>query len=269
MQVPPFGMVFDEGVSEDCLSLNVFARVRSVTDSALVPVIVFIHGGYGSRGGSPDPRWDGLGTVEMSIQPIVVVTFNYRLGILGMGAHPSLPSLESPPGIADQRAVLVWVREHIGRFGGDASRVTLAGWSFGSDCVSYHLAQRQSWPLYSRAVMLSAPGLAGPWYHSQTSDDAAQSFGRVASILGCRHGMVTNVSCMRAVPAASLVAPALHDPYGFYPPSGVYVAAFPTARLVERGELASKPLVIGFNRDEYCTCPRATVRSTPPAPRLL
>ena len=98
-------------VSEDCLFLNVWAP----TDSRDAPVFVWIHGGSLTTGAGSEPMYDGA---KLAAQGLVVVTINYRLGVLGYLAHPEL-SEESPDGVSgnygllDQIAALRWVQDNI------------------------------------------------------------------------------------------------------------------------------------------------------------
>ena len=117
--------------SEDCLYLNVWTpRLRA---DANLPVMVWIHGGGNVEGSQ---EWPPLGPALAS-HGVVVVTINYRLGVLGYLAHPEL-SAESPDhvsgnyGLLDQMAVLRWVKQNIRGFGGDPERVTVFGASSGS-----------------------------------------------------------------------------------------------------------------------------------------
>ncbi len=111
--------------SEDCLSLNVWTPE---IDGARRPVMVWVHGGAFVTGSSAVPLYRGGMLAREG--DVVVVTINYRLGILGFLAHPALEEpdqawLDGQPwsgfgnwGLADQVAALRWVRDHISRFGG-------------------------------------------------------------------------------------------------------------------------------------------------------
>ncbi|KAE8748914.1 Carboxyl/Cholinesterase 22 [Frankliniella occidentalis] len=121
--------------SEDCLYLNVYTpKLPSNSDpSPALPVYVFIHGGvfqYGS--GSAQ----GLGPDFLVAQDIIVVTMNYRLGVLG---YLSLDTEEVPGnlGLKDALYALKWVNKNIAAFGGDPSKVTLGGQSSGGVSASW------------------------------------------------------------------------------------------------------------------------------------
>jgi para-nitrobenzyl esterase len=120
--------------SEDCLYLNVWTP--GVDESALKPVMVWIHGGAFKLGASHLTMFSGL---PLAQKGAVVVSFNYRLGNLGFFAHPALEQ-ESPAGpvnfgLLDQIAALEWVQRNIAKFGGDSSNVTIFGQSAGGVSV--------------------------------------------------------------------------------------------------------------------------------------
>ncbi|XFE74055.1 carboxylesterase family protein [Algoriphagus halophilus] len=129
-----------DGLSEDCLYLNVWTPADRNTKN--LPVLVYFYGGGYVAGDGSEPRYNGE---AMAQKGIVVVTVNYRLNVFGFLAHPEL-SAESPYqasgnyGLLDQMASLKWVQENIEAFGGDPNQVTIAGESAGSISVSYQMA---------------------------------------------------------------------------------------------------------------------------------
>ncbi|HKU44412.1 MAG TPA: carboxylesterase family protein, partial [Polyangiales bacterium] len=115
--------------SEDCLTLNVYAP----NAGAKLPVMVFVHGGAFVGGGSI--QYDAQRLSEQG--KVIVVTFNYRLGALGLFAHPALDAVRgtAPSGndaLRDQQLALAWVKANIESFKGDPANVTLFGESAGS-----------------------------------------------------------------------------------------------------------------------------------------
>jgi para-nitrobenzyl esterase len=147
------------GLSEDCLYLNVWTPAkRNVKD---LPVLVYFYGGGNVAGDGSEPRYDGE---SMSKKGIVVVTCNYRLNVFGNFAHPEL-SAESPQkvsgnyGYFDQIAALKWVQKNIAIFGGDPKKVTIAGESAGSIAVSYQMASPLAKGLIMGAIGESGAGI--------------------------------------------------------------------------------------------------------------
>jgi para-nitrobenzyl esterase len=140
------------GMSEDCLYLNVWTPADRNTKN--LPVLVYFYGGGFVAGDGSEPRYDGA---SMARKGIVAVTVNYRLNIFGNFVHPEL-SAEAPYkasgnyGLLDQSAALRWVRDNIAAFGGDPKRVTIAGESAGSMSVSVQMASPLSRDLIAGAI---------------------------------------------------------------------------------------------------------------------
>ena len=144
-QDPPF--------SEDCLYLNVWTPSLAATEPQ--PVLVWIHGGSNKAGWSFEPNYDGENLAANG--NVVVVTIAYRLGVFGFFSHPSLRGSPAPAnfGLLDQIAALHWVRQHIRAFGGDPTRVTVAGESAGAADIGYLLASPLARGLFARAISQS------------------------------------------------------------------------------------------------------------------
>lgn len=118
--------------SEDCLHLNIYTPASVARDPTKLPVIMFIHGeSYEWNSGN---AYDG--SVLASYGNVVVVTINYRLGILGF-----LPAMDGASrannGLLDQIAALHWIHENIDVFGGDHRNVTILGHGHGAACVNF------------------------------------------------------------------------------------------------------------------------------------
>lgn len=141
-----------EGLSEDCLYLNVWTPAKRNTKD--LPVLVYYYGGGFVAGDASEPRYDGE---SMAKKGIVVVTVNYRLNIFGCLALPEL-SAEAPYkasgnyGLLDQVAALKWVQKNIAAFGGNPKKVTIAGESAGSISVSELMASPLSKNLIAGAI---------------------------------------------------------------------------------------------------------------------
>lgn len=141
-----------DGMSEDCLYLNVWSPAKSASEK--LPVLVYFYGGGFAAGDGSESRYDGE---NMAKKGIVTLTVNYRLGIWGFFSHPELTK-ESPNrasgnyGLLDQNAALKWVQANISKFGGDPKRVTIAGESAGSIAVSAQMASPLSKGLIAGAI---------------------------------------------------------------------------------------------------------------------
>ena len=143
-------IIEDTGYSEDCLSLNVYAKTDGTADK---PVIVYVHGGGFTSGGSSCDVYDGTYIAE---NDVVYVTINYRVGVMGFMATDELTEegngTSGNYGVLDVIKALQWVQDNIATFGGDASNVTLMGQSAGSGMIQAVLASPQSEGLVSKAL---------------------------------------------------------------------------------------------------------------------
>ncbi|RDH10940.1 carboxylesterase family protein, partial [Tsukamurella pulmonis] len=146
----------------ECLNLNVWAP----EGAERLPVFVWIHGGAFRNGSGRSGYYDGAAFAR---DGVVCVTINYRLGALGFldtgDAHTNL-------GLRDQIMALQWVRENIAAFGGDPSRVTVAGESAGAMSVGSLLGSPLAQGLFAQAVLQSGAG------HHALSRETAQKVTR-------------------------------------------------------------------------------------------
>ncbi|MFD4241723.1 carboxylesterase/lipase family protein [Streptomyces sp. NPDC058525] len=132
---------------EDCLSVNVWTP--DPAPAARLPVMVWIHGGALTRGSSAVPVYDGSAFAR---DGVVLVSLNYRLGVLGYGLFPDAPANR---GLLDQIAALEWVRDNIAAFGGDPARVTVFGESAGAISIGALLAAPRAAGLFAQAALES------------------------------------------------------------------------------------------------------------------
>uniref|UniRef100_A0A1B0GPW9 Carboxylic ester hydrolase n=1 Tax=Phlebotomus papatasi TaxID=29031 RepID=A0A1B0GPW9_PHLPP len=148
---------------EDCLYLNVYTK--STKPEKLKPVIVVIIGTWFHSG---SPYDNGVNRPDYLVdEDVVVVTFNYRLGILGF-LYREDAGIAGNNGLRDQQEVFKWVQKNIVAFGGDPKRVTLMGWSAGSASISYHLQAPSSCGLFHGAIMSSGTNL-NPWAYQRNT----------------------------------------------------------------------------------------------------
>jgi len=234
-------------VGEHCLVLNVWAPD---TDSGSPkPVMVWIHGGAFVAG--TGNTYDGA---ELAARgDIVVVTINYRVGILGfvnLGDAFETQQIASNLGMRDQLAALEWVRDNIAAFGGDPLRVTIAGESAGSIAISMLMLCERARPLFHGAILQS--GAISLPHSRETSRRIAHRYREVLALesfdleqlrsLDLRRLLIAQVRVHELEPGSVPAAPWFDGE--LFPASLREALATPTPNV---------PLLAGFNRDEIRT----------------
>lgn len=141
--------------SEDCLYVNVWTPAKAAGDR--LPVMVWTYGGAFTGGSGAEARYDGE---SLAKKGIIVVTYNYRLGLFGFLAHPELTkesghNASGNYGMMDFAAVLRWVQKNIAAFGGDPRKVTVAGESAGAILVASMVGSPEGKGLFQRAIAQS------------------------------------------------------------------------------------------------------------------
>jgi len=143
--------------SEDCLYLNIWSPGL---DDAKRPVMVWIHGGAFNMGSGSEPLTDGAKLASRG--DIVVVSFNYRLGLLGFLNLDEITGGRIPSsgneGLLDQVAALRWVHDNIASFGGDPDNVTIFGESAGGMSIGCLLVVPEVRGLFQKAILQSGVG---------------------------------------------------------------------------------------------------------------
>jgi para-nitrobenzyl esterase len=239
-----FGVVGEMTTSEDCLTLNVWTPGL---DDARRPVIVWIHGGAFRMGSGSSPVYDGARLARRG--DVVVVTLNYRLGLLGFLASAELGVANC--GLLDQVAALEWVQREIEGLGGDPGNVTIVGESAGGKSVECLLAMPRARGMFHRAVAQSS-------YGSPMGFDAADERARtIATHLGIGHGQMHR---LRDVPLDRLLAAEAGVAAAAGPPAigaggggpVVDAASLPVEPIeaIRQGHAAPVPLVVGTTLDE-------------------
>jgi para-nitrobenzyl esterase len=235
-------------MSEDCLYLNIWSPG---TAGQQRPVMVYIHGGAFTLGSASDPWYDGSSFAAN--HHIVVVTLNYRLGILGFVSLKDLAGAgagyTANCGLLDQIAALAWVRENIAAFGGDPDNVTVMGESAGAMSIGALLGMPAAQGLFLRAILQS--GAAG---FLPTRPQATQ----VAQALLSKLELETSqLSALAEVPLEALlkVQPELGREFGgvqaFSPViDGETLPQHPLA-MIAQGSAANVAILAGTNRDEW------------------
>jgi para-nitrobenzyl esterase len=244
-------------MSEDCLSLNIW----SPKIARKAPVFVWIHGGALSAGSSRETMYDGA---KLARQGVIVVSINYRLGVLGYLAHPAL-SAESKQGVSgnygllDQIEALRWVQRNIAAFGGDPANVTIAGESAGGLSVMYLMASPPARGLFAKAIAESA-------YMISTPELKANRFGETAAeTIGA--GLAAklkapDIAALRAMDARTLTDASARAGYAPFGTVDGQILPRQIAEVFDRGEQAPVPLLAGFNSGEI----RSLRMLAPPVP---
>ncbi|MBJ7341284.1 carboxylesterase family protein [Mycolicibacterium sp.] len=209
-------------MSEDCLTLNVWTPAA---DDNRRPVLVFLHGGGQTQGHGSAPLLNGSRLARNG--DIVVVTMNFRLGVLGALYAPDWHGADSTNlTLRDQRHALQWVREQIGAFGGDPGAITVAGQSSGAIAISALLAG--GCDLFDRAILQS-----GGLERVRSTAAASAVAERVVStgVLIDEPGVEDILTAQRGI-----------DP-GYVPPQG------PFHPCIDGDVIAEHPLVVAQTRD--------------------
>jgi para-nitrobenzyl esterase len=273
---------------EDCLFLNVFAPAFTPSDipkgKDLRPVTVWLHGGGNAVGTSNN--YDVARNLAAS-DGVIVVTINYRLGVLGWFTHPALQeasdtTVEEFSGnfaVLDMVAALRWVRDNIAAFGGNPECVTIFGESAGGQNVMLLLASPLAAGLFHRAIAQSPVtetvsfeeaihGIDSPldsfscgsleatarlWHTAGRSPD------RSAAHAELKHRPLNDVAdFLRGLSPAQLISAYTPGSVGIYiaprtARDGVVLPTAPLPQVFASGAWNRVPIIIGSNRDEMRT----------------
>ncbi len=179
--------------AEDCLTLNVWTPALD----GRRPVLVWIHGGAFISGGARQPVYDGARLAAEG--DVVVVTLNYRLGVLGFlcpdDAQPG-GDVVANAGLHDQLAALRWVRDHAAGFGGDRGSVTVFGESAGAGSILHLVTADTACGAFDRAIAQSGEP------RTLSRDDAARVAATIATHVGVERA---DTGHLAAVPVAALL----------------------------------------------------------------
>jgi para-nitrobenzyl esterase len=241
------GMVPDR-VSEDCLTLNVWCPASR---EHKLPVLLWIYGGAFTIGSSSLESYDAARLAAE--QNVIVVSANYRVGAFGFLDLRNYGGAEigaaSNVGLRDQLFAASWVRENIGAFGGDPSRITVFGESAGAGSIIHLISAPGATDSIARAIAQS-PGVD----FTQTEEVAGIIAGRLLTELG-----VATAKELLEVPADRILAAqgsvalssmAEHGAMVFHPVvDGDVVRATPSVAL-SRGDAAGIDLLIGSTENE-------------------
>ena len=240
-------MIFhDAGPSEDCLYLNLWMPANPPTTK--LPVMVWIHGGGFIAGSSSEPRQDAG---NLSKKGVMVVSFNYRMGVFGFLALPELAkesghNSSGNYGLMDQVAALEWIKRNIATFGGDPDNVTIFGQSAGSSSVSALMASPLAHGLFCRAIGESGALFSAtrPLKSRVQAEEAGVKFAETA--FG-----TASLETLRTKSAQEVLDAALKVPREYFSRDidGYFLPADCPA-IYASGRQSHVPLLAGWNKDE-------------------
>jgi para-nitrobenzyl esterase len=240
--------------SEDCLYLNVWTP--QLQPGMHLPVMVWLHGGSNRVGSGAESAYDGA---SLASRGVIVVTINYRLGVIGFFAHPELTA-ESPHhssgnyGLLDQIEALRWVKQNIAQFGGDPENVTLFGESAGSVDATTLMASPLAAGLFRRVIAESGPAFGlGPSQDLARMEFLGEAIGKEA---GGQPG--SQLAVLRKLPAAQIAqiqSTLIASSFKGYDPNASivdgWVLSQSTARAFALGNIQPVDLLAGLNAREF------------------
>jgi para-nitrobenzyl esterase len=251
MQPPMAAGPYDRGktpMSEDCLTLDVTAPVNA----RKAPVMVWIHGGTLIWGSGHSKMYDGAAFAKRGV---VLVSINYRLGVLGYLAHPELSKESSDDtsgnyGLLDQIQALRWVRDNVAAFGGDPGNITIFGESAGALSTELLLASPKARGAFDKAIVESGYLFTMPELRAKQGEEfSAEAIGLWLTA----QLKAPDVAALRAMDAQRLVDASATAGYA---PNGTVDGKVLKRQLVDtfdHGEQATVPLMAGFNSGEIRT----------------
>ncbi|XP_015704325.1 neuroligin-4, X-linked isoform X2 [Coturnix japonica] len=233
--------------NEDCLYLNIYVPTEDdIHDqNSKKPVMVYIHGGSYMEG--TGNMIDG--SILASYGNVIVVTLNYRLGVLGFLSTGD-QAAKGNYGLLDQIQALRWIEENIGSFGGDPKRVTVFGSGAGGSCVSLLTLSHYSEGLFQKAIIQSGTALSS-W---AVNYQPAKYTRILADKVGCDMLDTTDlVECLRNKNYKELIqqtiTPATYH-IAFGPVIDGDVIPDDPQILMEQGEFLNYDIMLGVNQGE-------------------
>lgn len=214
---------------ENCLHLNVFTpKLPSADNPSLLDVFVYIHGGgFMSGAGSY------YGPEHLMDRDVVVVTFNYRLGIIGFLSMEN-ELLPGNNGLKDQSMALSWIKKNIKVFGGNPESITISGTSAGGASVHFHYLSPHSKGLFQKGMSFSGSTLV-PW---AITEGAKEKSDKLVSLVGCEAPDHKDIlKCLKSRPARQLVEMTKHFQVWRYNP---FTPFGPTVEVTGRNPFLSK-----------------------------
>ncbi|XP_048379989.1 neuroligin-1-like isoform X5 [Stegostoma tigrinum] len=241
--------------SEDCLYLNIYVPIENdIRDSGPKPVMMFVHGGSYMEG--TGNMFEG--SVLASYGNVIVVTINYRLGVLGFLSTGDMAA-KGNYGLLDQIQALRWLSENIGFFGGDPMRITVFGSGAGASCVNLlilsHHSEGNRWSNSTKGLFQRAIAQSGTAISSWSVNYQPAKYTRIlAKKVGCNFPETVDVvECLRRKSYRELVDQDIQ-------PTRYHIAFGPVVDgdvlpddpeiLMEQGEFLNYDILLGVNQGE-------------------
>lgn len=211
---------------EDCLYLN----LTTPSTRGHRPVMVWVHGGSNLTGSG-----SAYNAAKLAAQgDVVVVTVNYRLGVMGWLGTGNY-------GLLDQQAALRWVQRNARAFGGDPRNVTLFGESAGAANTCANLASPPAKGLFHKAIPQSFSCTAP----ARTVASATTQATALTEAVGC-----ADMTCLRGIPAKTLLETFAAQGAAAGPVAGTKELPRQPADAIAQGRFHHMPVMHGNTRDE-------------------
>ncbi|XP_053201716.1 para-nitrobenzyl esterase-like [Panonychus citri] len=239
----PWGITA-EHIHEDCLYMNIYVNKETFDNRTthLKPVLFFIHGG-GFRFGSGADFDSYVGTPLVILEDVILVTFNYRLGIFGfLHGGDLIPSHTPNLGLWDQHFALKWTRDNIHRFGGDPYQITIFGQSAGSSAVAFQMLSPHNKGLFKGSIMES-----GGIMKLNPELNITEIISDTVDFFGCMN-TTDKISCLRSVPWFDLFNNT--EALKYKPVYGDKFIPLDETEAIKSGQFNDVNLLVGAERDE-------------------
>lgn len=246
---------------EDCLTINVWTP--NLINQGSLPVMVWIHGGGFQFGSSAEAVYDGA---RLADHGVVIVSFNYRLGVFGYLASSQLDEESGTSGawgLLDQIAALRWVQENIANFGGDPRQVTVFGESAGAHSIGMLMTSPKAVGLFSKAILQSGALWDSEHGSLLTHAEAVRKGDRFVAGL--------KVANLRALPAEVIRLAAPWDYFSdpaltaFVPSIDGELLHESPGKVIQERRQARIPVLGGWNADEWLAFPLRGLLPAPPS----
>lgn len=200
----------------------------------------WIYGGALQWGTASQDLYDGSSMA--ATHNVIVVTANYRTNVFGFSNSPQIPAGQQNSGFLDQRLALDWVQRNIHAFGGDKTKVTIAGESAGGYAIKQLIALPPS-PLNFRGAILESEGVA-------LDMNGLTNWNTLVKSVGCDTAS-DQISCVRHVPADQIRDIQQSLPISFSPAYDGVTALLDVRQAFESKKAANVPMLFGTNRNEF------------------